>query len=130
MVQQLHEESAVWITKDNIEQRITGRLFDDYATTGLVTRTSNYWRYMTIPYVMGKDFGKTEARTQPKNGKYYANPENKGGMNPMERKYQYVSVFYSAVLLSFIFLFVIILLFIAFFTYGFLGVDGIFDFYG
>ena len=53
MVQDVHDESRVWITKDNINQRINEDLFESEATTGLVTRSSQHWRYYALTYEFG-----------------------------------------------------------------------------
>ena len=43
----------MWITKDNINQRINLDLFESEATTGLVTRSSQHWRYYALTYEFG-----------------------------------------------------------------------------
>lgn len=53
MVQDVHEESRVWITKDNLNQKINEDLFETEATTGLVTRSSQHWRYYALTYQFG-----------------------------------------------------------------------------
>lgn len=45
----LTRESATWITKENMDSRITADLFaQEAATTGLVTRYSKHWRYNAV----------------------------------------------------------------------------------
>ena len=47
---QLVEESKTWIDNNNIDDMITADLFDQPATTGIVTRYSDHWRNIVIPY--------------------------------------------------------------------------------
>jgi hypothetical protein len=47
----LTEESATWISYDNIQSKITADLFaKDASTTGIVTKYSEHWRYQTESY--------------------------------------------------------------------------------
>lgn len=41
----LEEESKVWVTKDNVDDLITEKLFDSPATTGILTKDSESWRH-------------------------------------------------------------------------------------
>ncbi len=51
LAEDLVRESAVWITKDNLDSKITTDLFSKpAATTGIHTRYSNHWRYNAISY--------------------------------------------------------------------------------
>ena len=50
MVDELTEESKVWITNDNINQRINEELFSSVSTTGLVTRSSQHWKYFAMTF--------------------------------------------------------------------------------
>jgi hypothetical protein len=52
LVDDLTEESKTWITNDNINIRINEELFSSVATTGLVTRSSQHWKFyaMTFSY--------------------------------------------------------------------------------
>lgn len=46
MIKDITEESEVWITNDNLNQRINTNLFAGRrATTGLVTKSSEHWKY-------------------------------------------------------------------------------------
>lgn len=47
LVKDLTAESKVWITEDNLTSLITADLFAAPATTGLTTKTSDFWRYHT-----------------------------------------------------------------------------------
>ena len=47
--QDLEAEKATWITPENLESRITEDLFAKQATTGIVTRTSQHWRWQIVP---------------------------------------------------------------------------------
>ena len=48
MIKDITEESEVWITNDNLNQRINTNLFAGMrATTGLVTKSSEHWKYYT-----------------------------------------------------------------------------------
>ena len=49
MMLDLEDEKASWITPDNLESRITEDLFAKQATTGIVTRTSQHWRWQIVP---------------------------------------------------------------------------------
>ena len=49
LVADLEHEKPVWITKDNIDEKITAELFDKQATTGLVTKKSENWRWQILP---------------------------------------------------------------------------------
>ena len=50
MVNELCEESKIWITNDNINQRINEGLFTTVATTGLVTRSSQHWKHYAMTF--------------------------------------------------------------------------------
>ena len=52
LVDDLTEESKTWITNDNVNVRINEELFSSVATTGLVTRSSQHWKFyaMTFSY--------------------------------------------------------------------------------
>lgn len=52
LIDDLTEESKTWITNDNINIRINEELFSSVATTGLVTRSSQHWKFyaMTFSY--------------------------------------------------------------------------------
>lgn len=51
MIKDITEESEVWITKDNLNQKINTNLFEETkATTGLVTRSSEHWKYFASAY--------------------------------------------------------------------------------
>ncbi len=41
----LEEESKTWITTENIDEKITPELFANPATTGLLSKFSDNWRY-------------------------------------------------------------------------------------
>jgi hypothetical protein len=46
MIKDITEESEVWITNDNLNQAINTNLFaGNRATTGLVTKSSEHWKY-------------------------------------------------------------------------------------
>lgn len=61
MVDDLCDEVPVWITADNIEQKINSSLFRTPSTTGLVTKSSQHWRYYALIY----DFSTAEMLDGP-----------------------------------------------------------------
>ena len=50
LVDDLSEESRVWITNDNVNQRINEGLFSAVSTTGLVTRSSQHWKFYAMTF--------------------------------------------------------------------------------
>lgn len=52
LVQDLVEEKDQWITYDNLNFKVTDNLFEQPTTTGLVTRSSNLYRFQVIPMSM------------------------------------------------------------------------------
>ncbi len=50
LVEDLTRESAAWITLANLDSKITPALFAQPATTGLITRTSDLWRYQVVTH--------------------------------------------------------------------------------
>lgn len=48
MIQDFQDESKTWLNESNIETRITAKLFTKQATTGLVTKQSEHWRWHLI----------------------------------------------------------------------------------
>mmetsp|Transcript_34614 Transcript_34614/g.32975 ORF Transcript_34614/g.32975 Transcript_34614/m.32975 type:complete len:307 (-) Transcript_34614:113-1033(-) len=52
LVQDLVEEKDQWITNDNLNFKVTDNLFEQPTTTGLVTRSSNLYRFQVIPMSM------------------------------------------------------------------------------
>jgi hypothetical protein len=68
MIKDITEESEVWITNDNLNQTINTNLFaGNRATTGLVTRSSEHWKYYANafefegnPATTGAGYGKLE----------------------------------------------------------------------
>ena len=89
MVQQLHDESHVWITKDNLEDRITPRLFRTMATTGLVTRSSNYWRYMSVPLTRERRMNLNEEKLVENSGKFYSTNDRYSPLTKLESAHRY-----------------------------------------
>ena len=49
MLYDLNEEKQTWITSKNLDMKINDDLFTKQATTGLVTRTSQHWRWQIVP---------------------------------------------------------------------------------
>jgi hypothetical protein len=49
LLKDLDAEKDVWITRAQIETKITEDLFSSQATTGLVTRHSEHWRWQMVP---------------------------------------------------------------------------------
>ena len=89
MVQQLHDESHVWITKDNLEDKINSRLFRTMATTGLVTRSSNYWRYMSVPLTRERRMNLNEEKLVENSGKFYSTTDKFSPLSTAESAHRY-----------------------------------------
>lgn len=89
MVQHIYNESHVWVTKDNYEEKINARLFDTMATTGLVTRSSNYWRYMSVPLTPERKINFQEEKFVQNNGKFYSNDKDYQDLTTLESTHRY-----------------------------------------
>jgi hypothetical protein len=65
LVADLEQEMPTWLNADNIEEKITDSLFESQATTGLVTKTSEHWRWQIVPLnlqrLMSPDFAASES---------------------------------------------------------------------
>lgn len=49
MLEDLEEEKSTWLSADNLSTKINNELFTKQATTGLVTRNSQHWRWQIVP---------------------------------------------------------------------------------
>lgn len=48
LLKDLESEKSHWIRRDNMTSKITDELFEEPCTTGLISKTSYYWRYHPI----------------------------------------------------------------------------------
>lgn len=63
-------EKEHWITRDNLDTKITTDLFKTPATTGLLNRYSEFWRYSAYTTDIDRMLKKEESQEK---GDYYAN---------------------------------------------------------
>lgn len=50
MINDLDSEKSAWINFENLEERIQPSLFENYASTGLITPFSGYWKTKVITF--------------------------------------------------------------------------------
>ena len=84
MIQDIYDESSIWVTKENVDKRINTRLFDTIATTGFVAKSSQYWRYMAVPLKVDHRIKHSRKSLQVSDGKYYKVSPSAMFLNPME----------------------------------------------
>jgi hypothetical protein len=72
-VADLEEESKTWITRENIDSKITAELFTKPSSTGLITSSSDHWKWQLVTHPFGvdrspheeSDLAQAEAETGP-----------------------------------------------------------------
>lgn len=57
LITDLKHEHPAWVTSSNIDEKITSDLFKHFTTTGIVTPTSQYWKYRTLTFHWNRTYG-------------------------------------------------------------------------